>query len=76
MYARIKLQNQRYLSRYSREQTVSTTAQRHLSVQVQRLDVKVFRNLTAEDIRDSVDTFDKSHQRGSDHHVPRRILRR
>ncbi len=36
---------------------------------------QVFKNLTAEDIRDSVD-LRKSHQPGTDHHVPGRILRR
>ena len=37
------------------------------------VDVKVFKNLTAEDIRDSVETFRESHRPGSDHYVPRRI---
>ena len=40
------------------------------------VDVKVFKNLTAEDIRDSVNIFEKSIRSGSDHHVPGWILRR
>ena len=40
------------------------------------VDVKVFKNLTAEDIRDSVEIFEKAIESGTDHHVPRRILRR
>ena len=46
-----------YLSRYSLEPTVSMTAPRLLSVQVQMWMSKVFKNLTAEDIRDSVEHF-------------------
>ena len=37
MYAKIKLQNRRYLFRYSRVQTVSMILQKHLSVQAQML---------------------------------------
>ncbi len=40
------------------------------------VDVKVFKNLTAEDIRDSVRYFCKSDRSGTDHHVPGRILSR
>ena len=49
-----------YLFLYSREQTASMTAHVHLSVQVQRWMYKVFKNLTAEDIRDSVEHFEKA----------------
>ena len=39
-----------------------------------QVDVKVFRNLTAQDIRASVETFQKSIDQGADHHVPRRLF--
>ena len=38
--------------------------------------VKVFKNLNAEDIRESVDEFDQGNRPGTDHHVPGWILRR
>ena len=38
---------------------------------------KVFKNLSAEDIRDSVEEFEKAiNEARTDHHVPRRLLRR
>ena len=76
MYANTRLQSPLYLFRYSPEPTANTTAQRHLSVQVHMWMTRVFSNLTAEDIRESVDEFEKSISTGTDHHVPRRLLRR
>ena len=40
------------------------------------VDVKVFKNLTAEDIHDSVEIFEKAIRSGTDDHVPGRILSR
>ncbi len=37
--------------------------------------VKVFKNLNAEDIRDSVEEFTKGDRSGTDYHVPGRIFR-
>ena len=37
---------------------------------------KVFRNLTADDIRESVDEFEKSINKVTDYYVPWRIFRR
>ena len=65
-----------YSFRSSRERTVSMTAPELSSVPVQKVITQVFSNLSAEDIRGSVDAFEKSHQPGADHHVPWRILRR
>ena len=76
MYANTKLQNRVYLFRYSREQTANTTAHVLLRRAGAEVDVKVFKNLTAEDIHDSVELFAESNRPGADYHVPRRILRR
>ena len=45
---------------YSREPTASTTAQSAFERAGAEVDVKVFKNLSAEDIRDSVEIFEKS----------------
>ena len=40
------------------------------------VDVKVFKNLTAEDIHDSVELFEKAIESGTDDHVPGRLFSR
>ncbi len=49
-----------YLFRYSLEQTASMTVHVRLNEQVRKWIVKVFKNLTAEDIHDSVELFEKA----------------
>ncbi len=49
-----------YLFRYSLEQTVSMTVREPLREQEQKTIVKVFRNMSASDIVDSVDVFEKA----------------
>ncbi len=63
MYADTKLQNRVYSFRSSRERTASMTARGLSSVPVQKLITKYSRNLSAEDIRGSVDAFEKSSTR-------------
>ena len=60
MYAKTKLQNRRYLFRYSRVQTVSMTAAKAFERAGANVVTKVFKNLNAQDIRDSVDVFAKA----------------
>ncbi len=49
-----------YLFRYSLERTVSMTVRELLRVRGAKVVTQVFSNLTAEDIRDSVDAFEKA----------------
>ena len=69
-------QPQVFIPRYSREPTVSTTAQQLLSVPGRRLLPEVFRNLSAEDIRDSVEGIQERDRKSADRYVPRRLLSR
>ena len=54
-----RLQNQTYLFQYSQEQTVNMIQPKHLNVQEQMFITKVFKNLDAQGIRDSVEVFEK-----------------
>ena len=60
MYVSKRQQGLPCLFRYSRVQTVNMTAPGHLNEPVQRSITKVFRNLSAADIRESVDEFEKA----------------
>ena len=59
-YANIKWLVLPYLFRYFREQTANTTVQKHSSGAGADVITRVFKNLTAEDIRDSVNIFEEA----------------
>ena len=76
MYANIKLQNLRVFIPVFPGTNCEYDSTKAFERAGAEVDVKVFKNLTAEDIRDSVEIFAESDRPGTDHHVPRRILRR